>query len=40
MALSVFGVVGAAWVNVVTETLLVGGYGYAAWRALRQFQGS
>ncbi len=40
MALSIFGVVGVAWVNVATETLLVGGYGYGAWRALQQFQES
>jgi O-antigen/teichoic acid export membrane protein len=35
LALPVFGVVGAAWVNVASETLLVGGYGYMAWRTLR-----
>lgn len=31
----IFGLHGAAWINLATETVLLIGYGYGAWRSLR-----
>jgi len=34
LVIPVFGLEGAAWINLTTETVLLVGYGYGAWRSL------
>lgn len=36
VAIPIFGLEGAAWINLATETVLLVGYGIGAWRVLRQ----